>query len=240
LIRWDRLSLSRTFQSFVRQPEASYLLVSDASLTGFGGEIFDLRGGKPVLVGVLRERFPPEYNLDESAYQNLAEFVGILALVLMLVVRGVSGVSFIVRGDSKTALKWVGSQKYGRADRNNNASLLFTLLMTKFRLQVHSTEFLRSKENHLCDALSRGADMSAYGPDYNTTENYYVIEEGSVEDRLLRMCNPRTVDDGSIDYFTSSWMFIASSIETILLQSPTRVHPIQRRPSDTHPTNLDM
>jgi hypothetical protein len=177
LIRWDRLSLSRTFQSFIKEPAASYLIVSDASLSGYGGQVFDLRSGKPVLVGVLRERFPREYNLDESSYQNLAEFVGILALVLMLVTRGVTGVSFIVRGDSKTALKWASSQKYGRADRNNNASLLFTLLMTKFKLQVHSTEFLRSKENHLCDALPRGVDMESYGPLYSSSSSYYVIEK---------------------------------------------------------------
>jgi hypothetical protein len=240
LLRWDRLSLSRTFQSFVKEPRASYLLVSDASLSGFGGQVFDLRSGEPVLVGVLREQFPSEYNLDESSFQNLAEFVGILALVLMLVVRGVTGVSFVVRGDSKTALKWVSSQKYGRADRNNNASLLFTLLMTKFKLQVHSTEFLRSKENHLCDALSRGVDMASYGPTYSSVSSYYVIGKDSAEGRLLRMCNPRATDDGSVGYFIGAWLYISSIFEEIGALDFSGGHPIRSTPSDPHTTNVVM
>jgi hypothetical protein len=44
----------------MEEPAASCLLVTDASLSGFGGEVFDLRSGQPVLVGVLRERFPRE------------------------------------------------------------------------------------------------------------------------------------------------------------------------------------
>jgi hypothetical protein len=53
-----RLSLSRTFQSFIKGLVASYLLVYDASLSGFGGQVFDLRSGEPVLVGVLRGTVP--------------------------------------------------------------------------------------------------------------------------------------------------------------------------------------
>ena len=97
--------MSRPFKSFIRGCPPDFLLVSDASLSGIGGEVFDLRSGSRVLLGVIRERFPSEFNFDESSFQNLAEFIGILTLMLALVESGARGQSIMVRGDSKTALK---------------------------------------------------------------------------------------------------------------------------------------
>jgi hypothetical protein len=229
LLRGNRLSLSRSFKSFVRQQEADFLFVSDASLTGHGGQIFDLRSGTAVLLGVSRERFPSEFNFDESSYQNLAEFLGIVTLLLALVAAGTRGASIILRGDSKTALKWAKSQSYSRADRNNNTSLLFTMLMLEFDLQIHSTEFIKSKDNDLCDALSRDLPMDAYGEVYKDVRSYYSWPRGGTVDKAIKLCNPRNTDDGSVDYVLDNWLQFREVIQGIKDHPAAHPHPIKTR-----------
>jgi hypothetical protein len=227
LLQWDRTAMSRPFRSFIPHSNPDFLLVSDASLTGIGGEIFDLRSGAPVLLGVLREQFPLDFNFDESSYQNLAEFIGILTLVLALVEAGARGHSILLRGDSKTALKWAKSQTYSRADRNNGASLLYTMVMVQFDLRIHATEFINSKANHLCDALSRGTDMKGYGAMYNDLDNYYQWTPESIVSRAVHRCNPRQVDDGSTDYALDMMVFFKGILEELRAQTP-KTHPTQR------------
>jgi hypothetical protein len=153
----------------------------------------------------LRERFPVSFKFDESAYQNLAEFLAIISILLVLVEGGVKDCSIHLKGDSKVALKWAASQKFSGADRNNSASLLFTLLCMRYRLQICSTEWWSSEDNHLCDTLSRGGDMTTYGSPYTNEGSYYTWAETDAKSRLLDRCNPQWEEDGTFDSFLGLW-----------------------------------
>jgi hypothetical protein len=121
------------------------------------------------------------------------------------------------------ALKWAASQKFSGADRNNSASLLFTLLCLRYRIDIVDTEWLSSEDNAICNTLSRGGDMVAYGPQYLTASNYYQWIPTDAKTLLFQRCNPRWNDDGSFESFLSVWLSFQEHLIQldILYQSPS-------------------
>jgi hypothetical protein len=223
LHRWDRLEFARSFSSFEVPPVARFYLSFDASLSGVGGVIEEDTSSGFVTWGFLRQHFPAEFNLDRSDYQNAAEFLAILALLLQLVRGGVTDCAIALKGDSKVALAWAASQKCNGLDRNNTASLLFTLVCMRFRYTIVSTTWLSSGDNHLCDALSRFSDMSSYGSDYITASNYYDWTESCPTFQLWARCNPRWHDQGDFEAFLSAWVYLQ---DRLVLCDLYNTHPL--------------
>jgi hypothetical protein len=238
MLRCERVTLSRSFESFVGVGEAKFLVVSDASLQGVGGEIFARAGSGWVPVGVLRATFPAAFSFDESAYQNLAEFIGILLMLVVLVERGVSDCAIQLRGDSTTALAWASSQKVKGEQRNNAAAVAFCALSLRYRIEVSGTEFINSEANFISDALSRGRPMAEYGEWYTDESNYYPWREGDAKSQLLAFCNPRREDDGSMRSYMESWGTLDLIFQQLDLEIATqRHHPITASPVVSTATN---
>jgi hypothetical protein len=231
MLRCNRVALSRTFASFVGYGEARFLLVSDASLQGVGGEVFEKSEAGWAPVGVLRATFPGDFNFDESAYQNLAEFIGIVVMVAVLVERGACDCTIQLRGDSTTALAWASGDKVGGEQRNNAAAIAFCMMSLLYRVSIGSTEFINSKANYISDALSRGLPMGEYGEWYAQESNYYPWGEGDAKSLLLDFCNPRRVDDGSMSAYMASW----ARLDRIFQQFDREIVARRSHPSPTHP-----
>jgi hypothetical protein len=221
--RWDRLEFARSFESFVKPSSARFLISFDASLGGVGGIIEEVTPSGLVAWGFVRQQFPSEFNLDRSDYQNASEFLAIIAMMLQLVRCGVSNCALALKGDSKVALSWAASQKCSGLDRNNTASLLFTLICMRFKITISSTSWLSSSDNHLCDALSRFSDMSNYGEKFTTASNYYSWGESCPTYQLWARCNPRWSDNGDFDAFLSLWVYLQ---DRLILCDLYITHPI--------------
>jgi hypothetical protein len=209
MFQWDRKSFCRTLESFRRVQKADYRFTFDACLTGIGGEIHRYGyddAGKPVLLrlGVLREAFPFDLG-GKSDYQNLSEFIGVLALLLCLVEGGARDCSIFLVGDSTTALKWAGSKKFSGESRNNVATLVYTILCIRFRISVQGTQHVRGEDNGLCDALSRRYPMTEYGLEYEDPSIYFQWGPGDTKSAILELCNPLSPDDGSMGQFLGTW-----------------------------------
>ena len=101
------------------------------------------------------------------------------------------------------------------------------MLMVQFDLHVHSTQFIDSKANHLCDALSRGGDMSGYGVEYNNPDNYYKWDGESAGARAILRCDPHNVDEGSVESSLGLMGHFKGLLDEIQQQGG-RPHPTQR------------
>jgi hypothetical protein len=218
-------------QSFETPGPARFVCSFDASLSGFGCVVNEVTDQGLAPWGVIRERFPVSFKFDESAYQNLAEFLAIISILLVLAEGGVRECSIHIKGDSKVALKWAASQKFSGADRNNSASLLFTLLCMRYRLQIGSTEWWSSEDNHLCDTLSRGGDMESYGPPYTESGSYYQWEAGDAKSRLMSRCNPQWEEDGTFNSFLSLWHSFQEDLNRLDVSHGTPSNPPIATPS---------
>jgi hypothetical protein len=217
MFKWDRASFCRTLESFRRVKKADYRFTFDACLTGIGGEIhrYEYReDGELVMIrlGVVRESFPFDLG-GKSDYQNLSEFLAVLALLLCLVESGVRDRSIFLVGDSTTALKWAGSKKFSGESRNNVATLVYTLVCIRFRITVQGTQHVKGDDNGLCDALSRNYSMEEYGDDYADPRAFFEWGEGDPKSLILEMCNPLIADDGSMAQFLDVWKRVAALLE---------------------------
>jgi hypothetical protein len=182
-------------------------------------------------MGVLRATFPGNFSFDESAYQNLAEFIGIIVMVAVLVERGTCDCTIQLRGDSTTALAWASGDKVGGEQRNNAAAIAFRMMSLRYRVSIGSTGFINSKANYISDTLSWGLPMGEYGEWYAQESNYYPGSEGGSKSLLLDLCFPRRVDDGSMGAYMASW----ARLELILQQFDKEIVARRSHPSPMHP-----
>jgi hypothetical protein len=237
-LRVERVALSRSFSSFVGANEPEFLVVSDASLQGIGGEVFRRDGVGWLPVGVLRATFPESFNLDESAFQNLAEFIAILVMLTILVERGVRDCAIQLRGDSTTALNWASGMQVRGEQRNNPAAVALCSLSLRYRIEIKGTEFIDSKANFISDALSRGQSMADYGEWYSQESNYYAWQEGDAKSRLLNFRNPRREDDGSMGAYMGSWRDLDLIFQQLDVEiAVQRRHPVTALPFTLATTN---
>ena len=130
---------ARSFGSFVPGAE-DFMIEFDASLEGIGLKVFDLRHARnhEVIVGAGALTLDSELGGD-SSYQNSCEFIAALSgTVALLRFCSRTGrprprvISF--RGDSITALTWVGNKNF-RGEFSFCAATIFALIMAKLGLK---------------------------------------------------------------------------------------------------------
>jgi len=97
---------------------------------------------------------------DDSSYQNLCEFIGLILGILTLRLLGHHDTEFELRTDSVSALRWAEKEKY-RGDLVTNASILFTFLVIAKNLTVTAASHIEAALNHKCDDLSRIGERGA-------------------------------------------------------------------------------
>lgn len=209
MMRWDRRTFTRTFDSF-RFARPSYLIQFDASLTGAGAILSRLNrtDSSTTAMGVLRAVFP--FRLDSSAYQNSAEFIAIVYGLIALVRCGVSNCSIHLIGDSVSALSWADKESFKGEKGNGNMYIVYALLCTKFNLHVGGTTLLKSEENIIPDALSRDLDVTGLGPLVEDANNYFTVDQWN--QNFLRSLDPTSAYLDDVHCFLDFWAHTDSAI----------------------------
>jgi len=144
----------RPLESF-RLRSLSYVIESDASLTGIGVVISIVDGDREAVWKALGIALP--YDLKgESRFQNTLEFTGAVVGMAMLGILGIRGAGVKIRGDNTAALAW-GETGNFKSALSQKSSLLLVKLGLKTDLQVIQATHVPGIQNSVCDALSRGS-----------------------------------------------------------------------------------
>ena len=156
-------SFARPFQSFRVRP-VSHTIEYDASLTAMGVLVWegDLQGKRTLLgFAVLPSPFAAT---TDSSFQNTNEYLAILLGLLLTKTLGLRNCVFAVLGDSRSSLAWV-LKGQARSTLCRRASIGFSVLAVNVAATIYETEYVPSKENVVCDGLSRGIHPSQLGLD---------------------------------------------------------------------------
>jgi hypothetical protein len=195
LLHLNEATFGRTLDSFRPRP-AEVMVEFDASLSGFGLVISDMREGR--LLGCGSALFP--FHLGEqSRWQNSAEFIAIVIAIISLVQLGYSNVGIKVRGDNVSSMKW-GKEEHFTSVLCFSAALVFILLSVAFNISIVETEHVPGEENVICDAMSRGYRPEDLGVSRDETLN---LESKAVK-LGLALCDP-TKEIESQDAFMDLW-----------------------------------
>ena len=213
-----RHEFTRTIESFApvqSRSARSIIIEGDACLTGIGVLIYGWQpGDRWVPVGGTAHISLERYGWDRSDFQNTAEFIGLLCGVVAAVRMGKSLSDVTFRGDSTTALEWIGSQR-ARSETAMNASVLFVLLAIRVGLVTSQVVWIDTNENWRCDDLSRG------GPWKGLQEKdtaWKEVESTPVDwDEMLQLCNPvlEWGDDAGIWRRAHAWIDSIVSAQTL-------------------------
>lgn len=218
LVSFDEQQYSRRMGSF--QPEQSrYIIEFDASLSGAGilwyqrladGSEFAI-GGSAVDLRGFRFGF-------DSSFQNTAEYIGCTLGLIGLALLGIRDVDVEVRGDSVAALTWAETER-PRGELVTNASIVFTLLVIHFGLDVKKSVHISGEDNWRCDRLSRlsesglGVAQSLAGMGLGGTVIIELQQRCQVQ-KLLASCDPGICLDGD-DAFLAFWGGIRDALKEI-------------------------
>lgn len=156
-------AFARSFASF-RERKISHTIEYDASLTGMGVLVWegDLQEPRRLLgFAVLPSLFAPT---TDSSFQNTYEYMAILLGLLLTKSLRLRDCVFIVHGDSRSSLAWVLKGR-ARSALCRRASIGFSILAVNVAATIKTTEYITSKDNFVCDGLSRGVDPSELGLD---------------------------------------------------------------------------
>jgi hypothetical protein len=188
----------RNIDSFLpRFPEIT--LQFDASLFGVGLILSGVSASGVSRNYALSLAFPFELGGD-SAFQNVSEFLAVLAGVfLAAVLFGVRGKSITLLGDSVTALRWSKDEHY-RGMRVRRASIAFTIIGSMMDYDIVETIHVPGVKNILCDHLSRDHTGQAYERLHDT--GFQPVSEGTsiMVSELMEICNPIKPLDSPVEF----------------------------------------
>jgi len=123
----------------------------------------------------------------DSSFQNTYEYLAILLRLLLSRSLGLRDGVFAVLGDSRSSLAWV-LQGRARSMLCRRASIGFSILAVNVAATILETEYVPSKQNVVCDGLSRGIQPSELGLDEGLW--VHMPEAGPVV-QYIRACDPR-------------------------------------------------
>jgi hypothetical protein len=198
---------ARGIYSF-RPGAARHVLEYDASLSGLGVIWYVVRHGREFPIGVMSVDITSlGFGIDASN-QNSAEFIALVAAVFGLRWFKLRDLAVVVRGDSKTALKW--SEK-GRCKGTtaNNAAVVFSLVVAQAGLTVADRVFVKSEDNWRADLLSRGGAVEEL---VLRDSRFAGVPEMKVDiSAVIGLCDPRLVWDTE-EAFTQFWKSVQNSL----------------------------
>ena len=182
--------MERPIQSF--QSETPEFVISfDASLTGYGVGISTVshegaRGNEWSTLLAYTAVDVPFALGGKSDYQNNCEFVAVIIGMWLAGKLGFKNASFILKGDSISALQWAKEDRAG-STISRRASICFSLLSIQRGYSVAETVHVPGVDNIICDGLSRGK----LGIELGIPIEKYVDFSKDVEGMAyLRECDP--------------------------------------------------
>jgi hypothetical protein len=204
LLKYNDLEYARKFSSFDNK-QADILMCYDASLEGIGVSIYDITNQEMKLLLIGSYEF--SFNLQHQAkYQNIVEFIAVIAGLLMLAKLKLKHKNIKLKGDSVTSLTWSMLERY-RSVEGRRSALVFTLLAIAFDLDVVEVEHIPGADNTLHDELSRGVKPSDLGYKEDNIMNFSSLPYSNI----LELCDP-----ASTEYeLTELWKIIAIHINQV-------------------------
>jgi hypothetical protein len=151
----------------------------------------------------------------DSAYQNTAEFIGIILSLLARAQLGIRDVDIEVMGDSKAALSWASTHCF-KSPKATNASIVFILTCIAFGFTVRESVHIPGTKNWRADGLSRKVIGSTAVEDVMREIGLEHIPVAHIVNnqfvRILRgCCNPsRSMNDE--DDFVALWGTIRDAL----------------------------
>jgi hypothetical protein len=184
LLRYDENTFGRSLMSFMNA-KAEYLICYDASLTGIGVSVYSMKEcSNPELLAIGSYNFL--FNLNQQAkYQNIVEFIAIIAGYLALLTLGITHANIKLKGDNISSLSWASQERF-RSHNGRNSALVFTVLGVLYDLHVVETEHVAGTSNILHDQLSRHRTAQDLGYNKELILNYNTHPLSD----LLECCNP--------------------------------------------------
>ena len=197
-LRLNESTFAKPLDSF-RSLDPTVVLCFDSSLTGVGviirrymgvDDATNMLASSEVLAvgsfryGQLLE--PIEFN-DESSYQNLSEFIGVIFGLLMLRSLGIMHTGVLLKGDSVTAMRWSETERF-RGLLSRPAALTYLNVCIEFGYEIVGSEYVTSENNHECDRLSRGVSPQVLCQEGLCLPGLIYTMEESVG-HLLSLCN---------------------------------------------------
>ena len=222
LVRYDEVRFTRTLVSF-NADLPKYIVEFDASLTGVGILLYRrVDGGEACLGGAAVDITVLGFEGD-SAFQNVAEYVGALVGILGLVHLGVHHEDLEMRGDSVTALTWTQTER-ARGSRVTNAAMVFTAVCIRCGMDVKTATHLSGEDNFRCDELSRLAESGL--STRAVMDNLGFTACGVLDligcpsfQRLVELCSPwrEFSEEGSFEVF---WGEIREALTDLVGEPP--------------------
>jgi len=168
LMDFDPAKYTRHLTSFASSASPRAYLNLDACLTGIGLLVWVRPPSVPW--SLVAGEHPPNnhvaaiigydtpYQLHgDSSYQNAMEFIVIVFGIAVLVSLGYRDISFILQGDSKSALSWSFNEKF-RSENCMAATLAFIQLSMLAEIDINEALHILGKLQVSSDPLSRSVD----------------------------------------------------------------------------------
>lgn len=194
-IECDPLRMERSMESF-GACTPTLVISFDASLEGYGVGISTLPAEGPrgdawetlIEYTALEVPFPLAAVTDRhnSSYQNNCEFVAIVIGLWMAGRRGMRDFSYVLKGDSMSALSWAMEDR-AESMISRRASICFSLLSIHLNASVAEAVHVPGVENIICDGLSRGKRGAEVGL---PPEKFREFTEDQSGLSYLMQCNP--------------------------------------------------
>ena len=149
LVHYDELHFTRPLESFNDAAYLPLIVECDASLSGTGILWCKRVNNAEVCLGgsAVDLRFL-EFQ-EDSSFQNLSEFLGIILGIIGLVKLEFANTDIEIRGDSISALTWAATERY-RGERIINASMIFTSLCIACGMNVKIASHIAGVNNERC------------------------------------------------------------------------------------------
>ena len=209
----DERRFARPMASFRGIP-ARHVVVFDACLYGTGCLVFSLdsTAGERLMGGSAASLAALEFG-EVSDFQNTCEFLGVIMGLVTMRRLGIRDMVIGLRGDSVTALSWAESERY-RGTNVTNASVLFTLMVLTWGVEVSFIHAIPGEDNSEADHLSRNpltATMTTIG---HPSSPHIDLNADPTVARLIRLCDPRT-DMTSEEGFRAFWREASALIAAV-------------------------
>lgn len=225
LVRQRETDFTRSLQSFA--PFHPRIIGEfDASLAGVGVVWYYRDLDAEVVLGVCAIDISFLGFKEDSSFQNLAEFIGAITVIIGGIMIGCRGQSMDLRGDSVTALTWAVTER-ARGNLATNAAMIWTSLCIAADVNVQEGIHIPGVDNDRCDQLSRrGPDCPQSVEDHAAAMGIIgaldvQVQQDASAKTLLELCCPK-VERNTDERFAVFWERANAAIASLLERFPSR------------------
>ena len=166
-----------------RRHSAQFIIRYDASLTGLGVGLYEVKNNRLVIYTALQLPFTVD---NDSSNQNTIEFTAVVLSLLLAWRAKMSNFHYDLHGDNKSSLAWA---KLNRVNSvlARKANIIFTTISMHLNANLAEAEHVPGVLNTVFDGLPRNVSPQKLGLDpllmYNAAADDAIVQ-------LVQLCNP--------------------------------------------------